>query len=145
MGGDSSPLKKAVKQIKRISAEDVLSFGTKPLFNKVRDKTGLKLDFVNPVSAVAVAGEAGERFVDKPKRAKEFSKVLASEADRTQKEFKAEFNLKKKQADAEKSASEDLLKGRRRQTRRKREAKEAGTATGGSSTIATGSKSLLGQ
>jgi len=153
---------KVSKQVKRTKAEDVLSLGTNKVFDKIQEETGAKLDFLQyltlPTAAMELTSELGERFYDKPKAQKEaqakFQAEVSAEQDRQLKEFRG----REAQEAASKAAGEELIKGRRKQERRRSKPGSGGAkggtlltgpsgtvATGGSLGGAAGKKTKLGQ
>jgi len=82
-----------------------------------RDVTGIKADALfNPVGVAG--GEVGEKFYDKPKKAKEEVKKLAKAAQAEQEKMLGDIRSRERQASAESEAAESLTKARRRQSRK---------------------------
>jgi hypothetical protein len=162
MGGASEKVKKTIKKAAKNVAKTVKD-PTAEAAGKIAGATlnplagavtfasraaGVKTDaLLNPIGTVA--GEIGEKLVDKPKAEKEAFKrqqaAIESKNRRTLKDLKD----RKAQEEAEEEAGEQLLRQRARQRRRRR------GGTGRSSTIltenlgdaggeTTGRKTLLG-
>lgn len=146
------PIKKIKKKINETSAEEWGkragslmdgSFGGTYFLDKVLRDAGIKATaVVNPMGWAL--GEAGEKFIDKPKAEKEADKRFQQQVADEQARQMKQFRRREAQSAAEKGASEELLKRRRRQERRRSQAGGGGTGTrqgtiltGG--TVATGS------
>lgn len=150
MGGSSSPITKIKKEIKRVSAEDALKFAGGGLVAEgaargFKKATGIKADALfNPIGTIA--GNLGEKFVDKPKAEKAEFKRISAEAGAAQEAQIADIKKQKDQGEAEKTASEDLSRARAKQQRKKtgRRSTILTDKLGGAGGSGAGRKSLLG-
>ena len=82
MGGGGNPVKKArdkvKKEVKRVSAEEALTFGASIGFDEAKEQTGVDMSWALPGNKTM--GELGRTFYDKPVAEKKAAKKAAGEA-----------------------------------------------------------------
>lgn len=128
MGG-GGPIKKIKKLVDQTPVEKVAKFGINPFGAALSQLTGEKV-FASSKGGGLIAGEAGEKFVDKPKEFRRRQRELADDAKRTQQEQLKKLRQQKVEEEAQKKAGAEAAGRRRSQAR-----KQAGTGRG--STILT--------
>lgn len=134
MGGAVSKVAtKIKKQVNRTKAEDLFKFTPTGLMSQAVDKVaGTKTQLLFDPIGTASANVA-ERAIDKPKAEREEFKRIAGEAEANKRKAQDQFRQQKAQSEAEEAAASAVIKGRRRQARKKRQARDRNlTATLGS-------------